>query len=494
MRGGTTIALATLALVLAASMVRAQETSAQEASAQEASAQETSAQPSGGRESAEPETSTQPSGERESAEPESSAAQNGVQESIEAILAEEDPALQEIEAQIQAQEFDYPILWLEELIAAVEHATHRYDSELIRPLTLLGDARAGKGDFAGALDNYARAVHLSRVNGGLVASAQVPIVYREANTHNALGDYASANDREEYAYYVLSHAHGPYDEEMLAGVFQLANWYSETNHIYPARALYQQAVNILAANSQQTSLAAIPAYEGVARTYRLERFPPFYNDNAFADVNPSYATSLSVNNFPAGERALQQIIQIRRAGDDVDPLILALAILDLADWYLLFDKTRRAYPLYEHVYALLADTEGFAVADYFAEPKLLYFPMPQAPRAPPVRVRGERSEGFVEISYLISKSGYAKSLKTVQAKPEGLMDFRVRKSLRLSRYRPILAEGLPVEKIDHTYRYDFAYFPKLKSSASPEPAEPASPSEASEPLEPSELSEAREDA
>jgi hypothetical protein len=315
-----------------------------------------------------------------------------------------------------------------------------------------------------------------------------------------MGDYASANDREEYAYHVLTNAHGPYDEEMLAGVFHLANWYSETHHIYPARALYQQAVNILAANSQQTSLAAIPAYEGLARTYRLERFPAFYHDNAFTNVNPTYATSLSVNNYPAGERALQQIIQIRRSGDEVDTLILALAILDLADWYLLFDKTRRAYPLYEHVYTLLADTEGFAVADYFAEPKLLYFPMPQAPRAPPRGVRGERSEGFVEVSYLISKSGYAKSLKTVQAEPEGLMDFRVRKSLRLSRYRPILTEGLPVEKIDHTYRYDFAYFPKLKSSGSPGPADPAepsvpsSPSEAPEPANPSDLSEAREDA
>ncbi|MFP6817653.1 MAG: hypothetical protein VB949_18575, partial [Pseudomonadales bacterium] len=188
------------------------------------------------------------------------------QESIEAILAEEDPALQEIEAQIQAQEFDYPILWLEEQIAAVEHTSHRYDAELIRPLTLLGDARAGKGDFPGALDSYERAVHLSRVNGGLVGSDQIPIVYREANTYKAMGDYASANDREEYAYYVLTNAHGPYDEEMLAGVFHLANWYSETHHIYPARALYQQAVNILEANSQQTSLAAIPAYEGLART------------------------------------------------------------------------------------------------------------------------------------------------------------------------------------------------------------------------------------
>lgn len=416
MRGGITLVLATLAVVLAASIARAQET-------------------------------------------------------IEAILAAEDPALQEIEALIRAQEFDYPILWLQEQIEAVERSSHRYDPELIRPLTLLGDAKAGKGDFPGALDNYGRAVHLSRVNDGLVASSQIPIVYREAKALKAMGDYAQANDREEYAYHVLTHAHGPYDQELLAGVYHLADWYSETHHIYSARGLYERAVNILTANSKQTSVSAIPAYEGLARTYRLERFPPFYASSAFAEVTPTYTSSLSVNNFPAGERALQQIIQIRRESDELDSLVLALAILDLADWYLLFDKTRRAFPLYEHVYTLLSATEGFAVADYFSEPKVLYFPVPQDPRAPPRAMRGERSQGFVEVTFVISKSGYAKSLRTVDAEPEGLMNFRVRKSLRLSRYRPVLAEGRPMDKPDHTYRYNFAYFPKLKSSESSESSE-----------------------
>ena len=222
MLGGKTFALATLALMLAASMVRAQHSDAQRSDEQSSSAQESTDQKRTEQESAEPEGNG-----KESAKQEFSA-----QESIEAILAEEDPALQEIEAQIQAQEFDYPILWLEQQIAAVEHTSHRYDAELIRPLTLLGDARAGKGDFPGALDSYERAVHLSRVNGGLVGSDQIPIVYREANTYKAMGDYASANDREEYAYYVLTNAHGPYDEEMLAGVFHLANWYSETESGY----------------------------------------------------------------------------------------------------------------------------------------------------------------------------------------------------------------------------------------------------------------------
>ncbi|MCZ6616952.1 MAG: hypothetical protein O7E57_02375 [Gammaproteobacteria bacterium] len=379
------------------------------------------------------------------------------QESIEAILAEEYSALESIEAQIQAQEYDYPILWLEKQIGAVERSSHRYSPELIRPLTLLGDAKVGSGDYNGALDHYQRAVHLSRVNDGLNSSAQIEIVYREANAYKALGNLSDANDREEYAYHVLTRVHGPHDEELLPGVYHLAEWYGATQDIFSARALYEHAVSILSANGKQGSAIAIPAYQGIARTYRLERFPPFY-------VSKGDSGPISVNDFPAGERALQQIIQIHRDDADLNPVVLAEAMLDLADWYLLFDKTRRAFPLYDDVYAMLSEAEGFAVADFFAEPKLLYFPAPQDPRVPPLGMRGERKEGFVEVAYKISKTGYARSLKTIGAEPQGLMDFRVRKSLRLSRYRPALVEGRSMAKFNQTYRHQFAYFPKLETA------------------------------
>ncbi len=398
------------------------------------------------------------------------------QESIEAMLSEENaPAeaaeavtLQDIEAQIRAREYDYPIQWLHQQIGEIEHSSNRYDARLIRPLTLLGDAQTGKGDYTEALDNYQRAVHLSRVNDGLNSAGQIPIVYREANAYKALGSYKEANDREEYAFHVLSRAHDPYDAELLPGVFHLAEWYRDTNNIFAARSLYEQAVNILSANNLQASALAIPAYQGIAHTYRLERFPPFYvgesDTSSGSDFAPAYSDALSVNNFPAGERALQQIIEIHRTSSNPDPVVLAEAILDLADWYLLFDKTQRAFPLYEHVYQLLSDVEGFAVANFFAEPKILYFPAPQDPRAPPPELRGERRTGFVEVGYEVSKTGYAKSLRTINAEPEGLMDFRVRKSLRLSRYRPMLIDGQPVDKPDHVYRHEFAYFPKLEDA------------------------------
>ena len=73
------------------------------------------------------------------------------------------------------------------------------------------------------------------------------------------------------------------------------------------------------------------------------------------------------------------------------------------------------------------------------------------------------------MAYDISESGYARSLTTVASEPQGLMDFRVRKSLRLSRYRPMIVEGQALAKQDFTYRYEFDYFEELEPAEQPVP-------------------------
>ena len=389
-------------------------------------------------------------------------------ETISEALAEEDPALIAIREQIAAQEFDESIVWLDQQINLIERVSHRYAQELIEPLTLLGDAHAGKGEYETALGHYQRATHLSRVNHGLNAAEQVPIVYREANAFKAMQDFEEANDREEYAYHVLTRAHGSYDAKILPGVYHLADWYAKTNNVFSARAMYEHALNVLTATGQAQSEIAVPAYRGIATSYRLERFPPYYvsgnTDNSAmrSQFEPEYADTVSVNNFPAAERALQQIIAIYRENPEQHSLQAQIeSILDLADWYLLWDKYSRAHPLYAHAYGMVGEIEGVDVAEVFAVPKLLHFPAPQRPKLPPPHLRGEQQQGVVEVAFAVSVNGHVRSMTTVTSVPEGMMDFRVRKSLRMARYRPALVDGVPVTHDEHRYQYNFAYFPKI---------------------------------
>lgn len=390
---------------------------------------------------------------------------------LDEALGERADPLNDIEQQIEAQEYAPAIRTLERRIDDIQERSHRYDRRLVRPLTLLGDAEAGLGEYDSALDHYRRALHLSRVNDGLNSPDQVDIVYREAETFKALGDYRQANDREEYAYHVLNRAHDPMDENLLPGIYHLAGWYEKISNVFAARTLYEQAVRIIDAHDKLETAEAIPALEGIANSYRLERFPPYYladidrPESSVVTPNAVRHQAITVNNFPAGESALQRIVSIRQQNRDQDPIALAEAVLELADWHTLFDKTRRAVPLYAHAWDIMSDVESFDVVGYFSEPKLLYFPAPGNPTPPPVNQRGERSTGYVEVAFDVTEDGRVRDLSTVASEPDGLMDFRVRKSLRLARYRPMLVDGVPVATASHTYRHEFPYYPRLEVDA-----------------------------
>ncbi len=382
---------------------------------------------------------------------------------VDEVLGELADPLDRVERQIEAREFPESAAWLESHIELIETDSHRFDPRLVRPLTLLGDTYAGQGRHEDALDQYQRALHLSRVTHGLNSPDQDAIVYREAEVLKTLGSYQAANDREEYAYHVLSRAHGHLDEELLPGIYHLARWYERTSNVFAARALYEHAVQIIDANDKLDTLVAIPALLGIATSYRMERFPPFYlseleDDESSVVAGSAFRQQVTINNFPAGEAALQRIIRIRQDQQPPDRMALARSVLDLADWYTLFDKSRRAEPLYAHAWQLMSEVESFDAASYFADPELLYFPAPGDPSPPPVAQRGERTIGFVEVAFSVTDDGHVRNLDTVASEPDGLMDFRVRKSLRLARYRPMLVDGVPVARESFTYRHEFPYY------------------------------------
>jgi hypothetical protein len=337
---------------------------------------------------------------------------------------------------------------------------------------MLGDIQALEGEYVAALDSFGRAIHLERVSAGLVSAEQIEIVYREAEVYRTLGDFETANEREEYAYHVLRKAHDPYSEDMLPGLFHLAKWYENTHNIFAARHLYQRATDVMVANGKGLAMEAIPAWQGVARTYRLERFPPIYIDgtgsgghSSSSSMQPTYGP-VTINNFPAGERALQTIIQILRAYDSPTPEI-AQAVLDLADWHLLFEKTRDAFPLYQIAYEMMSTVDGFPVVDFFASPKLIHYPAPNDP-SPSEEVPQSPVEGLVKVQFNVTAQGAARRLQTLDSKPPGMMDFRVRKSLRVSRFRPALVDGKPVATDDYVYTHRFAYYPQLTMTESTE--------------------------
>jgi len=388
-------------------------------------------------------------------------------------------ALSTIELAIQAKEVDAAKAELNAYIEQIETATHRYSLELVRPLVVLGDAHMAAGEYEEAGESYGRALHIDRVGSGLHSPSQANIVYKEADALAALGDLAAANDREHYAYEVQLREHEPDSMDMLPATFRLGDWHLKTHNVLMARALYQQADKTLTRNQQETGEATLRALKGIATTYRLERFPPVfqrssedqvdgattlparpYEDNTpFADEAVHY-----VNNFPQGEKALSRIVNMLREDPNASALDKANAFIDLADWFLLFDRPERATPLYVEARRILTEAK-LPQADRFATAELLYFPEPPPLRAPAPDDRDEIRHGRVKVGFTVTPGGDVNNLVTLEVDPDSNMEYRVRRSMRVARYRPPLVEDELAAVADQTYLYEYKYWPKKVKAA-----------------------------
>lgn len=375
-----------------------------------------------------------------------------------------------LEQQIYRGESNIAQNQLETIVTQIEASYHRYHEDLVTPLTLLGDALMVQQDYDGALDKYDRARHIARVSYGLFDPRQLAVVYREADAFRKVGDLESAGQREEYAYEVMHKTYESYDPQLLPGLLRLGDFYMATYNFLAARTLYNRAMAVHSSNGSDFSVAAIPALHGIALSHRLERFPPYYvtttDDRRLEGPVPGLTTTdldrqhIAFNNFPAGEKALQQIIEIRRRQEPEDVLATLDAIVELADWHLMFGRSNTANTLYSHVYQQMLEL-GEDADGFFDNPAMIYMPMPDDPKPPSVSQRLQPSVGVVTLEFDVTPTGRIRKLKTIESQPPRLMDFRVRRSMRLAVFRPRLAEGVPVMAETQTYSHEFNYFPTV---------------------------------
>ena len=396
-----------------------------------------------------------------SAEP--PAASNGLRDASGApIEVAEVPATPVDEAanRVEIGEYLEAINLVELEIDKIERRSNRYNIELARPLVVLGDALAGVGDRAGALGAYDRAIHITRVNRGLHDPSQVDIVYREAVLLAANGERRRANRRQEYAYDILLRNYGGNNPELLPGIFSLADWYLVNYNIFSARGLYEHALTLADKALANDDPKRLRALRGVAATYRSERFPPYQDKKPGSGptaVAYRYGTMPTINNFAKGERALIEVVNSVKASEDASVEDLAEAVLELGDWYLVFDKRDRATTLYRHMWELLESNPDL-LAQTFDAPTPLYLPLPGNPDADGAPV-GRPRNGVVELSFRVDQAGRVSGIATVRSEPRDLMDVKVKRAVRRARYRPAFDGNAMLAADDVRISHEFVYYP-----------------------------------
>ena len=405
------------------------------------------------------------------------------------ILDEDPNEFGFLEQQIGRGEASSAAASLEVIVRQIETTHHRYHEDLVKPLTLLGDAQIAQAEQDAAIDTYARARHIARVSHGLFGEEQLPIVYREANVFKDLGDMELAAEREEYAFEVARRAYAAPDPRAIPALTRLATFYINTYNPISARTLLMNAMAVHQQNGTDRTPQAIPLLRGIAQTHRMSRFPPFYvtnsDDNRLEGPRPGLTTGeldgqfLILNSFPEGERALQTIVAIQQENFPDQPTLELDAILELADWHLLFGRYQAAHSLYNHVFLRMAELNQ-RPEEFFATPAVLYFPRPDNPRSPPSGDRAQITEGMISLGFTVTPNGHVRTLKTLASEPPKLMDFRVRRSMRIAKFRPRYVEGQAVAAEDQTFTYRFPYY-VVKDSTPPMQSDTESTTQTPEP-------------
>ena len=159
--------------------------------------------------------------------------------------------------------------------------------------------------------------------------------------------------------------------------------------------------------------------------------------------------------FTNGKQALEQVVALSES--ESAPIQHGLALANLADWELIFERSQSSTRHYRRAYELLqsAGLSEEELAVEFAEPrKVSQFTVQR--RKPEAEVPPDPKVAYVMASFEVTSTGYARNVKVVEAKPAGNTRIvrRTRAALRDARFRPRISDQGPVEA-ESTIRYIF---------------------------------------
>ncbi len=372
--------------------------------------------------------------------------------------------------QLDAGEFTAAIELAERDIARFNKMHNRYDIQLAQPLQVVGDARLGLGDAAGALRAYQRATQILRVNHGLTSATQVEGLLAEVRAHIELGELSHANHRLEYAHALTLRAYGQQDPKILPITVKLAGWYRFHYQMDAARALYERALALSDIQPSTTAQQRIWLVRQIASTYRATRFPtsgPTSIRPGLAccgrqyEYNRRYGRAQSeAEDARAAETALLRAVAIIRSDAQVNSSVRTEVMLELADWYLLLDLQSAAKRVYAALWSLLTPDERRAV---FAKPMQLYIPHPGNPQliTTPGRVTANQSsEGSIEFELDVGPRGRVIGHpRQRQVSPADLVGIKYQRAAGYAIYRPALVAGVPVRSDNVRLAYGFNLTP-----------------------------------
>ena len=368
-----------------------------------------------------------------------------------------DEVVAALESQLEIGEFEDASIQAEQWLETQD--SDGYDVSLARPFMLLGDARMGMRDPAGAIEAYDRARHITRLATGIQSTEQLPLLYREAVAFSALGDDVTANDRQEFAFDISRREYGDDDPRHMIGTYRLLRWYRHHYKYLPAHELFEQLLDITREHLPHGDPLHLRMLREHAQLFRHRVFGRrTVARGRFLATPPGFLPHRyrrSVSSFREARNALGEVVDIQKSNPLATDGELATALLDYADWHLMFGDYPTAVRHYRRIWELL-ESDPDRRTKLFDKPTPLFQPLPSDPGYR-LRRAGIHRDGIVHLALTVTHRGRVIGSKSLEVTPRNIMEFRVRKAAKRSRYRPAFRDGEPVKVRGHPLRYVYSY-------------------------------------
>ena len=391
-------------------------------------------------------------------------------------------------------------------IAEYESNGDTWRPEITEVLLSLGRQLQDLNEHEDALLALERAVHLARVNQGLFAPQQLPAVAMQIDSYLALGDWQQADSLYQYMFIVESRAFPELSPEQIPSLERFVQWhisaYEERRGEYPAARLldaYHLLSVILTIVERQPDPDLYPREQyleqmayvawlmhltGVQRRPEAQMTNIRWVEEGWIERTTDNRHRHGRNPYLQGRRALEGIAALRAAAlrqtDPEHPEYWearrkhAEALLNLADWQLMFARRQGAAQSYQDAWEALEGAptplrdrgcERVVVLPAYrdalrrsrsgaSDDRVVVF----APASDDVWQQPEvASAPSMLIQFDINRFGHSARVSVLEAADE-LEEREQRRMLNLLRnnlLRPQIREGQPAHVEDLEYR--FAY-------------------------------------
>ena len=369
---------------------------------------------------------------------------------------------------------------IQEYISAIgdkESEEGPYSEQLIQDLASVGLLQQQLEEHEQAIEFFERARNLSRINEGLDTLIQAPMIEGEIESLAALGRLQEADELQYGLLAIHQASYGADAEEVVTAMHALGDWnlqaflersnialnigrvnaaqyLANTNYnsvdqtannnftpetsdptntplykLYLAQTNYLEAINILIQNKNYTHPEILELERKFLTTAFLRTHqenivyePDFYLNRKTSATGTRLDTStqdrMNSPDFDSGLSSLKRSLSYISVNEQRTSRQVAEAMIEEADWHMLFERKRLGREKYEEAYAFFQqypDMEA-QIADYIYPdvPVVLpvFLPAPNSREKLGIGADDEvKYFGYFDVSFSINRNGQARRVK-----------------------------------------------------------------------------------